>query len=896
MTYFQKTLIILLAVVCVVSFSFSETSEPVTTSDDSTESIEPVPVNQWLVTEAVLMPHAQIDPDTSADQVADLLGFPPIDPKDFWVEAGQSVSFAPGKQSTFNKISGENITFAKIPDPGSEQIYIAYAASYLDVPLWGELKFEVTGRAPFKLYLDGEKALERTSAADSDTDKVSEKKTIDIGFHRLMLITAVCGKDSLDEWSFGISASPTEKEVDNTPLISADPKHHFDFQDYYLIDAVSGLEISRDGRWLAAGISPWDRSNDKREKHLEIWDMKNKEKIWEYFSAKGISNTRWSPDGKQLLFSTGASEKGSDVYLWNRADQKFERIMHGLEHSSGFRWSPDGNVIYYTKTKKWKDEDEKPYKVMWGLEDRWSGWRDDTEIHYMTLDGRAHGKLTSGKYDPGRFAISPDGSTILMLRSITAVERPFGITEFWKISTSTGDAKKVFEFRTWSVGRLAFSPDGKSVAFDAPIYPVDGNESKHPDNNDNATDLWILDLESGKAVNYTREFEPAIAAGAYGTGRGGILFWHENGSIGFTGLYNKKVKLYFFDTETHIITEHSLPTPGASYGDASIGIKSNVFVFQGDQPERPGDIYFYDWKKKKGEMLKDLHPKFKRLIKPGKIIDYDYVNSDGVTIPGYLYYPVNYDNTKKYPLIVDFYGGVFGFADGYIWMSNVFATRGYFVYIPTPRGAAGWGQEFADYHPNDWGILTTRDMNEGVRNIVNNVPAVDGSKCATVSGSYGGFMTMYMLSQPKDHKDFYPYATGISDYGISNLASYWGVGWWGYLYSDMATARNYPWNNPQYYIDHSPLYFADNITVPLLLLHGDADVNVPPMESDQMYTALKVLNREVEFIRFPGENHGIASKRGKYLLTKRMHSEWFDKHLKGQPGAWDKRMEKERKK
>lgn len=380
------------------------------------------------------------------------------------------------------------------------------------------------------------------------------------------------------------------------------------------------------------------------------------------------------------------------------------------------------------------------------------------------------------------------------------------ITQFWKVDTNTGESRLVYTFNHSSVGHFTLSPNDRQVAFSAPMDPVDGNDNPYPEHNDNQTDLWILDLTTGKAVNQTRSFEPAIAMGAYGTGRGGIIFWKPDGKIGFTGLYNKKVHLYFYDpSKPGEFDEHVLPTPGASNLKAAMGPGASTCVYQGDQPTGPSDLYWYDSKKKKGGLLIDLHKRYDALISgPPKIVDYDYVNSDGVTIPGYLYYPRGYDPAKKYPMIVDYYGGVFGFADGFLWMSNVFANHGYFVYVPTPRGAAGWGQAFADTHPNDWGTLVSRDMNEGVRHIVSHVPGVNGERVAPVSGSYGGFLTMYLLSMPKDHPDYYPYATGISDYGISNLASYWGVGWWGYLYSDMATARQYPWNAKQYYIDHSP--------------------------------------------------------------------------------------------
>ncbi len=852
-------------------------------------------IGNWLATETVLIPYGYMDAEVE-NLVVILFEDPLFDVTDFWPEKGMSFDLAPGKRVTFNEAEGNRLSFSPIPQASENKVFFGCAGTYFNSSHWGDITFNVTGLPSFKLFLDGEEITSRTEVAESDTDKVSATETVDEGFHRLFFITALNGEDSLDSWDFTLSLEWEEEEVEKELTITTNPKHPFDFYDYYFIDGVSDLKLSENGRWLAASISPWDRKNDRRESKLSVWDMKTKKKVWEYVNPKSISNLRWSPDGKKLMIVLSSATSGSDIYLWHRESRLFERIAHEVEDAGSFTWDPGGKIIYYTVTDYYEDPDEKPYKAMWGLEDRWTYFRNNTEIHYMTIDGNSHGKLTAGKYDPNSFIISPDGSTILMLRSIRLTDRPFLGYEFWTISTNSGEANLVKESNLVSVDHICFSPDGKQIAFDGPVNPVEGMDSPFPDNNDNQTDLWTLNLETGELVNHTREFEPAVAGRAYGSGFSKTLFWHKDGRIGFTGLHNKKVKLYFFNpAKPGVFEEHTLPTPASDGGEASLGKGSSMFVFQGQNLQQPGDVYWYDWKKKKGAKLIEVHPIFKNLVSPAsRIVDYDYVNSDGITIPGYLYYPHGYDETESYPLIVDFYAGVFGFADGFNWMANVFATRGYFVYVPSPRGAIGWGQEFADHHPNDWGKGTTRDMNEGVRHIIANVPGVNGEKCATVSGSYGGYMTMYMLSQPKDHPDFYPYATGISDYGISNLASYWGVGWWGYLYSDMATARNFPWNNPQYYIDHSPLYRADNITVPILLVHGDEDNNVPVMESDQMYTALKVLDRDVEFIRFPGEDHGIASKRQKYLLTKRMHVEWFNKHLKDQPGAWDNRMEDEK--
>ncbi len=883
MRFFAWTLLILFIIIPVASA-------------EETES-EPFIPGEWLVTNAVMMPYALMDADSSADPVSALLGRDIVDPYLFWPSDKTVVNPAPGKTITFNAKNSTSLEFTPLPEAGQDYPFLAMAATYLDVDTWNEATIEVKGRAPFKLYLEAEEVLSRTSTADSDTAVESGDITLDQGRRRILLVSVLSGADSLANWLLELSITPTSPE-DAVITATTDPRHRFDITDYYLQESIVGQDLSKDGAWYAVIRGIRNGQTDKTEKWLEVWSLKDKKRVWEYRNSKGIGSVQWSPDSKTLLITVSGKDKGTDLLRFDPATLTLCEMESSLEDAMGFTWSPDGQGIYYTLYEAF-EEDDKPYKVMWDMPDRWTGFRDHMSLCYMGLDGNTHLKFSEGKYTPDQWVVSPDGSKILVISGVSRVERPFMVNNFWIIDTQTGEAEKVFTFEHSSTGHPVWSPDGKYVAFDAPMNPVLGNDSPYPDNNDNQTDLWILDLTTREAENKTRDFEPAVAMGAYGVGFGGTIIWHEDGTIGFTGLYNKHMRWYIYDPVKDVMTTHDLPTPGATSLVASTDKKSTIAVFRGQQVGQYGDMYWYDWKKKKSGMLFPLAEHMKQLITfDNKVTDYDVtywdaVEKDSVTVPGFLFYPANYDPAKKYPVVTDFYGGVFGYAEGWMWMSQVFSTRDYFVYVPTPRGAAGWGQKFADSHPNDWGVRTTRDMNTGLRHIVDNVPGADGDRCAPVSGSYGGFMTMYMLSMDHSSPDYYPYATGISDYGISNLASYWGIGWWGYLYSDMATARTYPWTDPQYYIDHSPLFFADNVTAPLLLLHGDGDVNVPVGESDQMYTALKVLGKEVEFIRFPGEDHGMASTRAKYLTSKRIHIEWFDRFLKDRPEAWDSRMENE---
>jgi dipeptidyl aminopeptidase/acylaminoacyl peptidase len=196
-----------------------------------------------------------------------------------------------------------------------------------------------------------------------------------------------------------------------------------------------------------------------------------------------------------------------------------------------------------------------------------------------------------------------------------------------------------------------------------------------------------------------------------------------------------------------------------------------------------------------------------------------------------------------------------------------------------PSGATGFGQEFSARHVGAWGRRTADEIVEGTKRFLDAHPFVDRDKVGCIGASYGGFMTMYLVS----HSDLF--AAAVSHAGISNLASYWGKGWWGYLYSATASADSFPWNDRDLYIDQSPLYAADKIHTPLLLLYGDQDTNVPPVESHQMYTALKLLGRDVELIEVGGENHQIFTYAKRKLWMETIVA-YFTKYLQDRPEWW----------
>jgi dipeptidyl aminopeptidase/acylaminoacyl peptidase len=266
----------------------------------------------------------------------------------------------------------------------------------------------------------------------------------------------------------------------------------------------------------------------------------------------------------------------------------------------------------------------------------------------------------------------------------------------------------------------------------------------------------------------------------------------------------------------------------------------------------------------------------------GKCQEWNFQSSRGDSIYGRFYLPPHFDANKKYPMLVYYYGGcspVGRNLDSY-YNFHGWASMNYVVYVIQPSGCTGFGQEFAARHVNAYGKYTADDIIEGTKKFCQEHPYVNDKKIGCLGASYGGFMTMYLQTQTDI------FAAAMSHAGISNPASYWGFGYWGYSYNAICAAHSYPWNNAELMSGNSPLFNADKIHTPILFLHGEADTNVPINESIQLFNALKILGRECAFVAVEGQNHHILDyeKRIKWVHT---FYAWFAKWLQDDPTWWD---------
>jgi len=424
------------------------------------------------------------------------------------------------------------------------------------------------------------------------------------------------------------------------------------------------------------------------------------------------------------------------------------------------------------------------------------------------------------------------------------------------------------------IGGATFSPDGKTLCLQGSPSAFDGLGNNLPEGvqpNDYGGQLYLYDLASGEAEAVALDFRPDINS---------VTWARFDGAI------------YARTTDTQYNSVYRLKPGGNGWERITTGLEvtsqftvarnAAIGLARGSSSTTPNRLYAVDLDANKARLLLDPGADEYQDIVFGEVENWVAELPDGMKLDGFVYYPPDFDASKKYPVIVYYYGGTSPITRdfGGRYPKNIWAGQGFVVYVPNPSGATGYGQEYAARHVNDWGILTAPEVIEGTKAFLEAHDFADPARVGCMGASYGGFLTEYIITQTDI------FAAAVSHAGISDISSYWGEGMWGYAYGSRALANSFPWKDRELFIEQSPIFHADKITTPLLLVHGDSDINVPKGESDQLFTALKILGKEVEYVQIVGQDHHILNHKQRIVWNDTILA-YFAKYLKERPAWWD---------
>ncbi len=618
------------------------------------------------------------------------------------------------------------------------------------------------------------------------------------------------------------------------------------------------VQISPDGKRVVYTISEAVMTADKSEFVSQIWlantDGTNAFQIT--FGDKSSTNPKWSPDGNSIAFTSNRKDNKNNLYLLRVQGGEAEPLTDLKGGVSDFNWSPDGSSIAYAMTDGKTDDEEKNDK---GRNDfRWVDENQKMSRLYVipvAKDGngkRDARKLTTENYNVSGFDWSPDGRTIAFAYTKTSSANDWTTSDVSLLDVAGGKVT-VLANTPAAENSPRFSPDGKSIAL-----VVSDNPPRWAQENQ----INIVAANGGTTKSLTTSFD----------GQPNIADWSADGkTIYFTEAKGVKTGLYSIDVNTNKTTEFN-ETVGVF--TVTMNAARNMFGMVWQNPTLPPEVYVSAIGKLAPVQISKVNSDLAKMPMPRTEV-IKWKSKDGREIEGLLTYPINYQAGQKVPMILNVHGGPTGvFQQNFVggrgtYPIATFASKGYAILRPNPRGSSGYGAEFRRANIKDWGGADYLDLMTGVDKVVE-MGVADENRLGVMGWSYGGYMTSWIVTQTRRFK------AASAGAPVTNLMSFNGTADIPSFIPDYFGGNQ--WENPEIYAKHSAMFNIKGVTTPTLIEHGDADVRVPISQGYEFYNALKSQGVPTRMIVLPRQPHGPNEPKMQ-VAAMQANLDWFDKYL-----------------
>jgi dipeptidyl aminopeptidase/acylaminoacyl peptidase len=645
-------------------------------------------------------------------------------------------------------------------------------------------------------------------------------------------------------------------------------------EDYFAFKSVNDVRISPDGSAVAFVVGTVDQKQNRR--YNAIWMAPSdgsREPSLLTTSVQSSTSPRWSPDGRAIAFlsarpvpseTAGESQK-NQIWVLPLGGGEPRRLTSLQNGVSSFSWSPDGTRFACLSPTGPSDKTKSPSDVRHYKHANYkfndTGWFDDRRSHVWVVDiasGSAK-QITSGEdwndTDP---QWSPDGKKIAFVSDRTGKEFDEGRNkDIWVVDASGGPLVKISQSEEPD-SSPRWSPDGQTIAFlSAP------QRRAHPK-------IWLASSQGGAVPRLAVEDLDLIPSALRWAERGRALYF-DSGIKGTTHLFRAEL-------ETRRTTQVTLGERTIRLVD--INERTGLLAYTANDPLRLDNVYVSDLKGQNERQLTDLNAELWKQLQLASVERVPFKGADGWDVDGFLMKPVGWQPGKTYPMILSIHGGpagMYGFDFSHEF--QVYAAHGWAVFFTNPRGSTGYGEKFDRGVQLNWGGKAYVDIMNGVDAVLARNAWIDKDRLGVTGGSYGGFMTNWIISHTTRFK------AAVTLRSISNFISDDGTRDGAYGHSEDFGGDIF--DRFETYWDTSPLKYVKNVKTPTLVLHSDMDFRVPIEQGEQWFRALQHFGVPSEIVFFPRENHNLTRTGEPNHLVDSLKWQvyWFDRYLNSNAAA-----------
>lgn len=615
--------------------------------------------------------------------------------------------------------------------------------------------------------------------------------------------------------------------------------------------SLGAPSFSPDGRHIAF--------TSAREGRPQIWILPLAEggEAWPLTSLPtGAANPVWSPDGARIAFTSQLTpvELADSTPAPGEVDAGAIRAIHRDREAA----------LAAIRAKLARNAAERDPRVVTRLSYQGETTLEDerwTQLHVVEVrPGATPRRLTSGHFSSSGPAWSPDGRTI----AYSAGPPPEGRhadyqreSDIFLVSPEGGEPRRLAE-PGHAAFNPSFSPDGRSIVYMRRLV-----ETPHPTAVN--THLVVMRADGSERRSVTEALDRGVAG--YTVTRDGWLY--------FTVQHEGAVPLH----RTRLDRIQPVPVLTGPRGVLSFDVAGATIAWSQMDPARPSDVHAARADGRGERRLTQLNDSLLATVHVGAYEEIWYPSFDGTRVQGWYIRPLGARAGESAPLAVQIHGGphaMWGPGEASMWLEyQMLAGAGYTVFFSNPRGSSGYGEAGLQSIHRNWGTPPARDILAGADSVIGRGLA-DPSRQVVTGGSYAGYMTAWLIAREAPER----FRAAVSARGVYDLA-----GWFGGSNTWQLTVGEfgaYPWEDPEIMREQSPLTYVENIRTPLLILHAETDFRTTIATAEALYRALTILEREVEFVRYPREGHELtrSGEPGHRIDHMLRTLEFFERHVR----------------